>query len=101
MNSRRIMGHGATGRRRTRRFDLHLVKRAARPLAHYGNAPPFVAFSRGWLPSPPVTRNQVELMRVDTASSPGMPGFGELGISPRSVEDMLRELLQNESPRSR
>jgi hypothetical protein len=38
-------------------------------------------------------------MRVDTASSPGMPGFGELGISPRSVEDMLRELLHNEGPK--
>jgi uncharacterized protein YbjT (DUF2867 family) len=50
------------------------------------------------LPSPPVTRNQVELMQVDTVSSPEVPGFGELGISPRSVEDMLRELLQNEGP---
>jgi uncharacterized protein YbjT (DUF2867 family) len=49
------------------------------------------------LPSPPVTRNQVELMRIDNVSSSEMPGFGELGISPRSVEDMLRELLQNES----
>jgi hypothetical protein len=53
------------------------------------------------LPSPPVTRNQVELMRADTALSPDMPGFGELGISPRSVEDMLRELLQNEGPKGR
>jgi len=50
------------------------------------------------LPSPPVTRNQVELMRVDNVSSSEMPGFGELGISPRSVEDMLRKLLQNENP---
>lgn len=45
------------------------------------------------LPSPPVTRNQVELMQVDNVSSPGMPGFGELGISPHSVEEMLRERL--------
>ncbi len=48
-----------------------------------------------------VTRNQVELMRVDTVSSPDMSGFGELGFSPRSVEDMLRELLQNEGPKGR
>src|SRR5882724_868590 len=33
------------------------------------------------LPSPPITRNQVELMQVDSVSSPGMPGFAELGIS--------------------
>lgn len=45
------------------------------------------------LPSPPVTRNQVELMQIDTVSSPEMPGFGELGISPHSVEEMLQEIL--------
>jgi uncharacterized protein YbjT (DUF2867 family) len=47
------------------------------------------------LPSPPLTRNQVELMQIDTASSPGMPGFGELGIVPRSVEDILDQRLRN------
>jgi uncharacterized protein YbjT (DUF2867 family) len=47
------------------------------------------------LPSPPVTRNQVELMQVDTVSSPEMPGFGDLGISPHSVEEILREILRD------
>jgi uncharacterized protein YbjT (DUF2867 family) len=51
------------------------------------------------LPNPPVTRNQVELMGVDNVSSK-VPGFGEFGISPRSVEDMLRELLQNEDAKA-
>jgi uncharacterized protein YbjT (DUF2867 family) len=46
------------------------------------------------LPNPPLTRNQVELMQVDTLASPDMPGFGELGISPRSVEDTLRQMLR-------
>lgn len=46
------------------------------------------------LPNPPLTRNQVELMQIDTVASPGMPGFGELGISPRSVEDTLRQMLR-------
>ena len=45
------------------------------------------------LSSPPVTRNQVELMQVDNVSSPEMPGFGELGISPHSVEEILQEML--------
>jgi uncharacterized protein YbjT (DUF2867 family) len=45
------------------------------------------------LPSPPVTRNQVELMQVDTVSSPEMPGFGQLGILPHSVEEILQEIL--------
>ena len=35
------------------------------------------------LPRPPVTRNQVELMEVDTVTSASMPGLRELGITPR------------------
>jgi uncharacterized protein YbjT (DUF2867 family) len=45
------------------------------------------------LPSPPVTRNQVELMQVDNVSSPEMPGFRQLGISLHSVEEILQQIL--------
>jgi hypothetical protein len=44
-------------------------------------------------PNPPLTRHQVELMQIDTVSSPEMPGFGELGISPHSVEEILQKML--------
>jgi NADH dehydrogenase len=44
------------------------------------------------LPRPPVTRNQVELMEVDTVTSPQMPGLRELGITPRPVRDAVRDL---------
>jgi uncharacterized protein YbjT (DUF2867 family) len=47
------------------------------------------------LPSPPITRNQVELMQVDTVCSPGMPGFEQLGISPHSVEEILQQMLRS------
>ena len=47
------------------------------------------------LPSPLLTRNQVELMQIDTVSSPEMPGFAELGISPHSVEGILQNMLSN------
>jgi NADH dehydrogenase len=47
------------------------------------------------LPSPLLTRNQVELMQIDTVSSPEMPGFAELGISPHSVEAILQKILSN------
>jgi uncharacterized protein YbjT (DUF2867 family) len=47
------------------------------------------------LPSPPITRDQVELMQVDNVASPEMPGFGELAISPRSLEQILPGLLRN------
>src|SRR5216684_7233745 len=45
--------------------------------------------------SPPLTRNQVELMQIDTVSSPEMPGLIELGISPHSVEAILQKMLSN------
>jgi uncharacterized protein YbjT (DUF2867 family) len=44
------------------------------------------------LPRPPVTRNQVELMEVDTVTAPQMPGLRELGITPRPVRDAVRNL---------
>src|SRR5712672_2502249 len=47
------------------------------------------------LPNPPITRNQVELMQVDNVCSPEMPGFGQLGISPHSVEEILQQMLGN------
>ncbi len=46
-------------------------------------------------PRPLLTRNQVELMQIDTVSSPEMPGFIELGISPHSVEAILQRMLSN------
>jgi NADH dehydrogenase len=45
------------------------------------------------LPSSPITRSQVELMQVDSVCSPEMPGFEQLGISPSSVEEILRQML--------
>jgi uncharacterized protein YbjT (DUF2867 family) len=47
------------------------------------------------LPRPPLTRNQVELMEIDTVAPPGTPGLAELGLSPHAIEDILPELLPN------
>jgi NADH dehydrogenase len=46
------------------------------------------------LPAVPVTRNQVELMEIDTVASPDLPGFADFGISPRPLEEVLRSMLQ-------
>jgi uncharacterized protein YbjT (DUF2867 family) len=51
------------------------------------------------LPRPPLTRNQVELMQIDTVSSPQTPGFAELGISPHPIEATLQEILLNCGPK--
>ena len=49
------------------------------------------------LPRAPVTRNQVELMRIDTIAG-SEPGFEALGISPRTLEDMLDLILSGSAP---
>jgi uncharacterized protein YbjT (DUF2867 family) len=47
------------------------------------------------LPRSPLTRNQVELMQIDTTASENRPGFGALGISPRSLEQELEAMLKH------
>ena len=61
---------------------------------------PFAAWhALAWMsetfPSPTITRNQVELMQIDSTSSADMPGLGELGISPHSIEETLQDILRN------
>jgi hypothetical protein len=45
------------------------------------------------LPGAAVTRNQVELMQIDTVATPGLPDFGDVGISPRAMEEVLQSML--------
>jgi hypothetical protein len=47
-----------------------------------------------FLPRPPITRNQVELMQVDNVSSAQLRGFADLGILPHSIEQILQEILR-------
>jgi uncharacterized protein YbjT (DUF2867 family) len=54
-----------------------------------------LAWASEILPGLPLTRNQVELMRIDSVSSPEMSGFAELGISPHSIEEILQGMLSN------
>jgi len=45
------------------------------------------------VPGAPITRNQVELMELDTVVSRRLPGFADLGISPRALEEVLPGML--------
>ncbi|TGP26535.1 complex I NDUFA9 subunit family protein [Mesorhizobium sp. M1D.F.Ca.ET.184.01.1.1] len=56
---------------------------------------PFAAWSAlavaaEFLPTPPFTRNQVDLMRQDNVTTGGMPGLPELGIELRDIEQVIR-----------
>ena len=46
------------------------------------------------LPGAPITRSQVDLMQVDTVASPSLPGFADLGVSPRPMESVLQSMLR-------
>ena len=41
------------------------------------------------LPSPPLTTSQVDLLRTDNLASGALPGFRELGIQPKAVEEIV------------
>jgi uncharacterized protein YbjT (DUF2867 family) len=51
------------------------------------------------LPQPPLTRNQVALMQIDTTASESLPGFRALGISPRSLEGEVEAIVRPNKPR--
>jgi hypothetical protein len=53
------------------------------------------------LPEPSITRNQVELMQLDNVASQRALGFGDLGISPTSLEDALPAIVGPAGGRSR
>jgi len=42
-----------------------------------------------FLPSPPLTTSQVDLLKADTVASGTLPGFQELNIQPKTVEEVV------------
>ncbi len=46
-----------------------------------------------WLPSPPLTRDQVRLLQRDNVVSSDLPGLAELGVVPTAVELILPTYL--------
>jgi NADH dehydrogenase len=53
-----------------------------------------IAYLGEFLPSPPITRNQVDLMEADSIAAADAPGFEALQIQPRAMEDILPKLLE-------
>jgi NADH dehydrogenase len=42
-----------------------------------------------FLPSPPLTTSQVDLLKADSVAGGTAPGFPELNIRPRAIEDVV------------
>jgi NADH dehydrogenase len=51
------------------------------------------AFFLEWLPHPPLTRDQVRMLRHDAIAPPDAPGLAELGITPTALELILPTYL--------
>ena len=85
--------------------QVYSYEELLRAVAHEANIRPilipipFVAWRAlarisEFLPRPPITRNQMELMQIDTVSSAQVPGFSDLGTSPHSIEQIPQEILR-------
>jgi uncharacterized protein YbjT (DUF2867 family) len=46
-----------------------------------------------FLPNPPLTQNQVELMEIDNVARNDVPGFDRVNIAPRTIEEILPSIL--------
>ena len=84
-----------------------LLRRIAHSRCHGANLKPTLipipfaawyalAWFAGMLSSTPVTRNQLELTQIDNVASRGMPGVGELAISPLLVRGDASDIFMND-----
>ncbi len=51
------------------------------------------AFFAGFLPNPPLTNDQLKLLKTDNICAKSAPGMAELGITPTSIEAIVPEYL--------
>ena len=53
-----------------------------------------VGYLSEFLPNPPITRNQVELMAMDNVAESASAGFEALRIAPHPIENILPQIVQ-------
>ncbi len=51
-----------------------------------------------FLPSPPLTTSQVDLLRMDNLASGAVPGLRDLGIQPKALEDIVPTYIGPRAP---
>jgi NADH dehydrogenase len=67
--------------------------------------PPFLAaipaVLAGWLPNPPITRDQIRMLRRDNVVGEGALGFEDLGLTPSPIQVVLPSYLARYRPKGR
>ena len=51
-----------------------------------------------FLPSPPLTTGQVDLLKADSVASGALPGFPELNIRPKAIEEVVPTYIGTRAP---
>jgi uncharacterized protein YbjT (DUF2867 family) len=75
------------------RYMLRVVgRRRLLPTVPFGVAMALARFLE-LLPDPPLTRDQVELLKIDNVASPEMPGLPALDITPTPIELIVPQYL--------
>jgi uncharacterized protein YbjT (DUF2867 family) len=84
-----LAGHGVYTLRELVRMTLHLIGKR-RPLIPVPFAvAEFQARLFEFLPNPPLTTGQVDLLKADNTATGTLPGFQELNIRPKTVEEVV------------
>jgi hypothetical protein len=75
------------------RYMLRVVgRRRLLPTVPFGMAMTLARFLE-LLPDPPLTRDQVEMLKVDNVASPELPGLQALDITPTPIELIVPQYL--------
>jgi uncharacterized protein YbjT (DUF2867 family) len=71
------------------RMTLHLIGKQRPPIPVPFAVAEFQARLFEFLPNPPLTSGQVDLLKADNVASGTLPGLQELNIQPKSVEEVV------------
>ena len=84
-----LAGPGVYTLRELVQITLRLIgRRRVAPAVTLRDGPVSGAVVRA-LPTPPLTTGQVDLLEADNVASPALPGFRELNMQPKAVEEIV------------
>ncbi|WP_424134101.1 complex I NDUFA9 subunit family protein [Roseomonas chloroacetimidivorans] len=84
-----LAGPRAASFRALMEYMLEVIGRRRRIVEVPEGMANFLASLTGWMPSPPITRDQIRQLKIDNLPAPGAPGLRELGVEPTAMETIL------------
>ena len=87
--------------REAMRFVLQSIGRSRKLLSVPFPVMGIAAMAMAILPNPPVTRDQLKLLKIDNVVSPNAPGLADLGLTPTGMELIVPKYLERYKPGGR